>query len=86
VVMPAGDHARIDARANHHKSFPPERQVLVMPGLPGASKSASLCRALILAMSVFHPWVLHRSVRVYCNEGVKEAATSENAVSQHLGE
>jgi hypothetical protein len=30
-------------------------------------------------MSVFHPWFLHRSARVYCNEGVKEAATSENA-------
>jgi hypothetical protein len=39
-----------------------------------------LCSALILAMSVFHPWFLHRSARVYCNEGVKEAATSENAV------
>jgi hypothetical protein len=31
-------------------------------------------------MSVFHPWFLHRSARVYCNEGLTEAATSENAV------
>ena len=51
-----------------------------MPGLDGASESASLCSALILAMSVFRPWFLHRSARVYCNEGLTEAATSENAV------
>jgi hypothetical protein len=37
-------------------------------------------------MSVFHPWFLHRSARVYCNEGVKEAATSENAVPANFGE
>jgi hypothetical protein len=86
VVMPAGDHARIDARANHHESFPRNARCLLMPGLGGACESASLCSALILAMSVFHPWFLYRSARVYCNEGVKEAATSENSVMTKFGE
>ena len=40
VVMLAGDRARIDARANHHKSFPPERQV---PGDARASRGFREC-------------------------------------------
>jgi hypothetical protein len=71
VVMPAGDHAWIDARANDHKPFPPKRQVPADAWACRGFRKCVLLRCASLGHIRLLPMLSPTRRRTYCKEGRK---------------